>query len=372
MGNERPYWKVIVSLAFSLLATILFVVLGWKLLGLFAPFAIGWIIACIAHPVVGWLEKNVKIVRKLGSAIVIILVLGLVVALIYFGIVKIAEEIGNLATNLPQIYREIALEIQAIGAKLEKLLNRLPIELDSTWKSAVKTVESSMGDWISDLGEPTVEAAGNVAKKIPSAFISTIVTIISAYFFVAERDEVIAWAKKVAPKPIQERMTMVIANLKRAVGGYFKAQFQIMMVVATILCIGFLVLGINYAILLAIVIAFLDFLPFFGTGTALIPWGIYEIITGDYKSGVILFVFYGTTQLIRQLIQPKLVGDNVGLKPLPTLVLLYLGYRISGIIGMILAIPAGMILINMYHAGAFDYILDDVKILVKGILKLRE
>jgi predicted PurR-regulated permease PerM len=78
------------------------------------------------------------------------------------------------------------------------------------------------------------------------------------------------------------------------------------------------------------------------------------------------------TQLIRQLIQPKLVGDEVGLKALPTLVLLYLGYKVGSIWGMIFAVPIGMIVINMYHAGAFDYILDDVKILIRGILKLRK
>lgn len=372
MENERPYWKVIVSLTFSLLATILFVVVGWKLLRFFAPFVIGWLIACIAHPVVGWLEKHVKIVRKLGSALVIIVVLGGVIALLYFGIAKLVEEFGVWVNQLPMIYEEVAVEIQKIGNQISKLVEKIPDETAETWKNFMGTMEQKVGNWIGKMGEPTVEAAGNVAKKIPSAFIYTIVTIVSAYFFVAERDEVLQWVKKVTPKPIEDRMSMVTKNLKCAVGGYFKAQFQIMLVVASILCVGFLALGINYAILLAIVISFLDFLPFFGTGTAMIPWGIYEVVTGDYKRAIVLFVLYGVTQLIRQIIQPKLVGDNVGLKPLPTLMLLYVGYRFSGIFGMILAIPVGMILINMYQAGAFDYILDDVKILVKGILKLRE
>ena len=83
-------------------------------------------------------------------------------------------------------------------------------------------------------------------------------------------------------------------------------------------------------------------------------------------------ILYVVTQLVRQLLQPKMVGDSIGLNPLATLLLLYIGYRLDGVIGMILAVPVGMILINMCQAGAFDYIIDDVKILVEGILGLRE
>ena len=83
-------------------------------------------------------------------------------------------------------------------------------------------------------------------------------------------------------------------------------------------------------------------------------------------------VLYVVTQVVRQLLQPKLVGDSVGLNPLVTLLLLYIGYRMGGVLWMILAVPIGMVLINMCQAGAFDYIFDDVKILIEGILGLRE
>ena len=92
---------------------------------------------------------------------------------------------------------------------------------------------------------------------------------------------------------------------------------------------------------------------------------------GDYRTLVALAILYGVTQLVRQLIQPKLVGDSMGLNPLYTLFLLYLGYRLGSVLGMIFAVPLGLIVINLYKAGAFDYILDDVKILTEGILSLR-
>lgn len=93
---------------------------------------------------------------------------------------------------------------------------------------------------------------------------------------------------------------------------------------------------------------------------------------GNYTMAIMLIVIYAITQVSRQLLQPKLVADSVGLNPLVTLILLYIGYRVSSVIGMIVAVPIGMVIINMCQAGAFDYIFDDVKILVEGILGLRE
>ena len=131
-------------------------------------------------------------------------------------------------------------------------------------------------------------------------------------------------------------------------------------------------IGIHFSILLAIGIAFLDFLPFFGTGTALIPWAVYKFMVGDYRMVVALVIIYVVSQLVHQLIQPKLVGDSIGLNPLFTLVLIYIGYKIGSVLGMIFAVPVGMIILNLYQAGAFDYILDDVMLLTKRIMELRE
>ena len=372
LHDTRPYWKVIVSLTFSLIATILFIYVGFRLLGFFMPFVIGWFISYIASPIVNWLEKRVKIVKKLGSALIIIAVLGAVGILIYFIGSKLWKEIASLIQNMPKMYQDLESGFGEIGSSLNGVFKVLPAGLQDAWHTMTSNLDKTMGDWMGRISEPTVAAAGNVAKRIPSVLIATIVTFISAYFFIAERDEVIEWAKKVSPEPIVRRMSMVIDNLKFAVGGYFKAQFKIMGVVCLILVIGFVILKVHFYFLLALLIAFLDFLPFFGTGTALIPWALYKLLVKDYRMSVGLIILYGVTQLVRQLIQPKLVGDSMGMQPLPTLLFLYIGYKAGGIFGMIFAVPIGMIVINLYKAGAFDYILEDVKILMEGILSLRE
>lgn len=371
LKDDRPYWKVIVSLAFSLVGTLLFLYLGYKLLGFFMPFVIGWFIAYIASPVVNWLEKRVKIVKKLGSVIMIVGVLAAVCFIIYFIISTLWKEISFLIQDMPGMYRDLESGLSQIGNSMEGVFGKLPDGVQEGWHTMVANFDEMMGELMSRISEPTVSAAGRFAKSIPSVLVATIVTFISAYFFIAEREDVIRWSKKVAPDALVSRMTMVIDNLKFAVGGYLKAQLKIMVVVYIILVFGFIILNIHFSFLLGLLIALLDFLPFFGTGTALIPWAIYQFFMGNYKLVVGLVILYAVTQLVRQLIQPKLVGDSMGLRPLLTLFLLYTGYKIGGVFGMIFAVPIGMIAINLYKAGAFDYILDDIKILAEGILSLR-
>ncbi|MCI6120600.1 sporulation integral membrane protein YtvI [Blautia obeum] len=371
LKDDRPYWKVIVSLAFSLVGTLLFLYLGYKLLGFFMPFVIGWFIAYIASPVVNWLEKRVKIVKKLGSVIMIVGVLAAVCFIIYFIISTLWKEISFLIQDMPGMYRDLESGLSQIGNSMEGVFGKLPDGVQEGWHTMVANFDEMMGELMSRISEPTVSAAGRFAKSIPSVLVATIVTFISAYFFIAEREDVIRWSKKVAPDALVSRMTMVMDNLKFAVGGYLKAQLKIMVVVYIILVVGFIILNIHFSFLLGLLIALLDFLPFFGTGTALIPWAIYQFFMGNYKLVVGLVILYAVTQLVRQLIQPKLVGDSMGLRPLLTLFLLYTGYKIGGVFGMIFAVPIGMIVINLYKAGAFDYILDDIKILAEGILSLR-
>lgn len=372
MESRRPYWQVGIRLLFSVLATAAFVLIGFRLLIFLMPFVIGWIIASVAAPLVNWLEKRLKIVKKLGSALIVILVLALIVVALYFAVSRIAEEVADLIQDFPRLYAQLESGLRQIGQNMSVVFNRLPSGIKEGWNTVVENLDQYMGDLVSRISEPTVTAAGNFAKRVPYYLISFIVAVMSAYFFTVQREEVIRWFKKTAPEVVERRMTLVIDNLKYAVGGYFKAQFKIMGVVFLILLAGLAFLQTRYFVLVAFLIAFLDFLPFFGTGTAMIPWAVYTFFMGEYKTTVALVVIYVVTQVVRQLLQPKLVGDSVGLNPLVTLILLYIGYRIRGVIGMIIAVPVGMVLINMCQAGAFDYIFDDVRILIDGILGLRE
>lgn len=371
LQDQRPTWKVAVSLLISLGLTVICVGLALKAVSWFMPFVVGWILSVIAGPLVGFFEKRLKIRKKLGSVITIILVLAACIGLICLLVSKLWGEVAALIRNAPDIYRNLEEWLEGISGGDSQLSQYLPDQVEENWQTLLQSLDSRAGKVVGSLSEPTIEIAGEVAKKIPSAFIGTIVAFISAYFFIADKDQVNLWLKRVVPDSVGSRIQLVIDNLKFALGGYFKAQFKIMGVIFLILLAGFWIMGVHFSILLALAIAFLDFLPFFGTGTALIPWAVYCFFSGNYSMVVELLVLYGITQLVRQLIQPKLVGDSIGLNPLLTLFLLYAGYRLGSVMGMIFAVPVGVLVINLYKAGAFDYILDDVKVLAEDVMNLR-
>ena len=179
------------------------------------------------------------------------------------------------------------------------------------------------------------------------------------------------WLRKILPEFILRYIAYLKKDARGVIGGYFLAQFRIMFVVAVILAVGFLFLDVSYGLVLAVLISILDFLPVFGTGTALFPWAAVKLFTGDYGYAAGLLILYVVTQVARQLIQPKIVGDSMGLPPLMTLFLLYLGFKMKGLAGMILAVPIGLIFINFYKYGAFDSLIENVKILIRDINEFR-
>lgn len=196
--------------------------------------------------------------------------------------------------------------------------------------------------------------------------------LLSSYFFVADRNSIYQWFATHTPKGIQTRYVKIRDSLIHSVGGYFKAQFKIEIWIYILLVIGLAVLKVDYFALIALGIAFLDFLPVFGSGAVLWPWAVIRLFTADYKMAIGLMIIWGIGQLVRQLIQPKIVGDSVGVAPLPTLFLLYVGYRIGGMVGMIIAVPLGIVLFTMNDEGAFDTVKKSVQIIADGINRFRK
>ena len=213
MEERRPYWQVAVRLLFSLLATAAFVIISIRLIGFLMPFVIGWLIAAVAAPLVNWLEKRLRIVKKLGSALIVVLVLAAIILALYFGISRLAQETGDLVRNFPEMYAQLEDGLRQIGDTLSGIFERLPDGIQSGWNTVVKNLDSYMGDLVSGISEPTVNAAGNIARRVPYYLISFIVAVMSAYFFIVQREEVLGWMKKTAPEAVRKRMTLVMDYL---------------------------------------------------------------------------------------------------------------------------------------------------------------
>ena len=371
MEGVKKYLRIILNIIIPLTGLYLVCVWGPRVLGFFIPFVIGWMIALIANPLVRFLEKRLKIVRKHGSMLIIAGVLALIISLLYFVLGKAYVEIREFIGDLPALYDSAAAEIRGAVQNGNRMFEFLPDEFRTAVMQFTENIGTYVGDLVSKAAAPTVEIAGNVAKGIPNVLVNTVITILSSYLFIAEQDKILAWMRRYAPKFVLRYAEYLKKDARGVIGGYFLAQFRIMFVVAGILAVGFLFLKVKYGLLLAVLISMLDFLPVFGTGTALFPWAAGMLFTGEYTYAAGLLILYVVTQVSRQLIQPKIVGDSMGLPPLLTLFLLYLGFKVKGIAGMILAVPIGLIFINFYKYGAFDSLIENVKLLIRELNAFR-
>lgn len=372
LDNVLKYLRIVFNILIPLAGIYLICVWGPKMLGFFLPFVIGWVIALIANPLVRFLERRLKIVRRHSSALIIIGVLGIIVVLLYWITSLLYVELYGFLKNLPQLYENAIQDITGALQNSRKLFEFLPDSIQVYVDQFSSNFGTYIGTFFSKMAAPTVEIAGNVAKGLPGVLVNTVITILSAYFFIAEQDKMLLWLKSHSPKFAQNYIAYLKKDAKGLIGGYFLAQFRIMFVIAAIMAVGLLILGVDYGLVLAILISLLDFLPVFGTGTVLIPWGIVKLFTGAYAYGAGLILLYITTQVVRQIIQPKIVGDTMGLPPLMTLVLLYLGYKAAGLAGMIFAVPVGLVFINFYNYGAFDSLIENLKILIHDVNEFRK
>lgn len=367
----KKYWKALINLGVAAAVLLLTVLLLPKVIVFFTPFVVAWIIALIASPLVRFFEEKVKLRRKAGSAFVIIVVIGLVVLAIYLIGAKLVDEVIGLVNALPSIWEGMEEDFDQIGRNLSVIYDKFPLNMQDTINGITEQANSYLGELFGKIGSPTIAAVGNFARQLPSVIIGIIMCLLSSYFFVAERGSINEWFRRHTPKSIQSRYQMMRRSLMRAVGGYFKAQLKIEVWMYLLLVIGLSILKVNYALLIALGIAVLDFLPFFGTGTVMVPWAIVKILSADYSIAIGLLIIWGVGQLARQLIQPKIVGDSVGVAPIPTLFLLFIGYKSGGVLGMILAVPLGLILYTMYEEGIFDTTRDSVLILAAGLNRFR-
>lgn len=372
METVKKYMRILLNIIIPVTVIALICFLGPKVIKFFIPFVIGWLIAMIANPLVRFLERRLSIVRQHSSALIVVVVLALIIGALYLIVSKLTMEIAEFTNDLPKLYDSLRLEISSIMQKFQHLFLLLPEDIQYYIYEFGNNLGAYISEAVQKIASPTVAAAGSMAKGIPNLLVNVVITVLSSYFFIAEQDQIVAAVKVYIPEENRKYFRFMREDLKHLVGGYFLAQFRIMFVVGIVLAIGFLILGVDYALLFAVLIAILDFLPLFGTGTALIPWAAIKLLSGEYAFAVGMLLLYVLTQVIRQVIQPKIVGDTMGLPPLLTLFFLYLGFKIKGIAGMILAVPIGLLVMNLYHYGAFSSLVENVKLLIQEINRFRK
>lgn len=368
--------RILVNLGVALAGILLLIFVVPPLVRFLMPLIVAWIVAMIANPIIHFLEKRIKIMRKHGSALVIILVLAALIAAFYGLAVLVASQFSSWVTELPEVYDSVTQNLQHLFQSLHQKYNMIPADV----KLAFDQRENVLDDYIQKaidgllkmVNSGSLSKVSSFASSLMDFLVYAILTILASYFMTVEKDHFTKLLQEKTPAGVQRIWDKIRKIFIRAIGGYFKAHFQIMIVIFFITVIPFAFMGISYSGLLAVVIAIVDFLPFFGAGTVLVPWAVYRLMTGSYTYAVILLVIYVVVLIVRQLLEPKLIGDNIGMSPFETLVFMLIGYRLAGVLGLIIGIPVGMILIECYREGMFDDYIRGIKILAHDINEYRK
>ena len=377
MEDQRDlHRRILVNLGVALAGILLLIFVVPPLVRFLMPLIVAWIVAMIANPIIHFLEKRIKIMRKHGSALVIILVLAALIAAFYGLTVLVVTQFSSWVTELPDVYDSVTQNLQHLFQSLHQKCNMIPADM----KLAFDQRENVLDDYIQKaidgllkmVNSGSLSKVSSFASSLMDFLVYAILTILASYFMTVEKDHFTKLLQEKTPAGVQRIWDKIRKIFIRAIGGYFKAHFQIMIVIFFITVIPFVFMGISYSGLLAVVIAIVDFLPFFGAGTVLVPWAVYRLVTGSYTYAVILLVIYVVVLIVRQLLEPKLIGDNIGMSPFETLVFMLIGYRLAGVLGLIIGIPVGMILMECYREGMFDDYIRGIKILAHDINEYRK
>ena len=347
-------WQRLSVLFFYTAAIILLLLVFVRYLsGPLLPFIIAWLFAFMLDPVIKKLSRRTKLPRKLLSVVIIISALFLLGLVVFSLLERLFYEAGELIEAMSGDADNI---LQNIFDYFDTITERYPIlavigdneritaMAAEALKAAMSSVSSRVPDWIAAF-----------AGALPGAVFFTVILVLAAFYISMDFDRVNRFLMRQLPPKLQRLASGIREQLSSAGFKYLRAYLAILCVTFAQLLTGFLILRLEYAFLLAAVIALLDILPVIGVGTILIPWALILLLGGNYYTGIGLLIIFAAVSLIRQIIEPKIVGISIGLHPLATLIAMYAGFKLGGLTGMIVFPIIAIILKNLNDSGVLRF-----------------
>ena len=312
--------------------TVLAIKYGWKLL---TPFVIAFTVAFFMKPIVNRVNVYLKIRRSVAAILCVLGFYSVVVGAVTFAGFQAAIGIRNLFFALPDFYYgELAPRIELMLDQMEKIV----VNIDPTVKLIAEeysvTVLEKLGGAITEMSAASIAAISTFATKIPSLFIQTLITIIASVFISIDYYQITSF---IANQMNVKQITILYEAemyAKTAIVKYLKSYSLILFITFAEIGVGLWLMKIRWPFVVAGIIAVFDILPMVGTGGIIIPWGIIAIVMGDLPLGLGMFALYLFVTVVRNTIEPKIIGQQVGLHPVATLISMFLGTKLLGVVGL--------------------------------------
>ena len=349
----RLWLRLGIRLGLAALAAWLAVRFGRPLLSLFAPFLFALAAAALLNPLVKKLQRALGWNRQVLSAVLLILVFGLIGG----GAALLVYAAAGQLVSLVQNWSGLLDSLQAVMDRLEALFAHLLTLAPPQITQIAEGAGDRLFQWLSDAA-PAVLAdwgleAGERAMALPSFLVALIIFIMASFLLTADYPYLRSRAVQYLDEGLLRFLSQLRSTALGAFGGYLKAEFLLSVGVFFILLAGFLLMGQPYGLLLALGLAVMDFIPIIGAGTVMVPWAFIDLFTGNLPSAAALMAVWGVIALFRRVMEPKFVGDQTGLSPLLSLVSIYVGMKLAGVAGMIFGPVALLVLLNLAGMGMF-------------------
>lgn len=310
---------------------------GKLLLPLCFPFLLGLGLALTAEPLVKLLHQHLRLPRGVAAGIGVTAAFAGLAILILLVMAVLVRELGALAGILPDLTQTARSGMLLLQNWLMHLAERTPQSIRPLLEQNVLTLFSGGTALLDKAFSYVLGLAGAILRHVPDSALNFVTAVISGFMISARLPRIKIWIKNNFPGERLRPILETLKRIRRAVGGWLLAQLRLVGVTLVILILGLLMLRIPYGVLWAVGIALVDAVPVLGTGTVLLPWGMICYLQGDRARAVGLLAVYVVISVTRSVLEPKLVGRQLGLDPLITLFALYAGYKLWGIGGMIAA-----------------------------------
>lgn len=305
---------------------------------MFVPFLLAVVVAVLFEPFVQFLIDKLKIGRMVSVVFILSFFFISVFSLLYISIFKLIKEAIGFAKDVPT-------QVDSFIHKnhwMYEFYSNLSSDNQTYLKDSVIKILDKLSGFVSNYaGDLFV-----IVKSFPTYFIAFLIFIVASYIMSFELPKLKgAFLHFFEEGSSREKMEIVLEKLKKAVVGFLRAQLILSFVTFVITVIGLFFIGTKFVVVPAFIIVFVDLLPILGTGSVLIPWAVYDLVAGSIGDGVGLIILFVAITVIRRIIEPKLLADSLGIKPLITLISMYVGFQLLGLIGMILG-PAIIIVVH--------------------------
>ena len=333
------------ALALAGLYLLLRFALGWL-----APFLFSFALAAVLERPVSALSRW-GLGRRAAALLLSLCSLGLLGWLLCALAGRGFALLGRAAAQAPELMSALVQALRRLEQRLLGTLQSLPPELKQLLPSALAGAEDLLYALPGRLSRMTLDLLGKVAQQGPDVLLFAVTAGLGTYFCSASFPSLCAFLRCQIPKSLRRRLTELGGDLRCRLGGLLRAQLMLMGLSFLSLLLGFALMGLEDALGLAALISLIDALPVFGTGTVLLPWALGALLLGQRRRALGLSLTWAASWLLRSGAQAKLVGDQIGLDPLSSLLSVYVGWKIAGVPGMLLCPLAAVTLRQLNDRG---------------------